>query len=232
MPISAKTTPSTMLTSGNPQFVVEHAAGRRRRCGSRRRSDRTDRVLLEAAQRRAAAGEEALARRQRTAQAARQPETHAGGEDEPRPDDLVGEPLALLALQREVVEVLPEILHVRPLGAEPRRRVRERMRDERAARGVEHLVARLARERPRQRRDRVNVSSESQPGPGLERARPFEAVAVVPHVGVAELRFALDRHALAVDVEARAVSSWRDCAPRGNTRRRSIAPADTAATAG
>src|SRR5687768_17974419 len=75
------------------------------------------------------------------------------------------------------------------------------MRQERSARGVEHLVARLAREGRRQGRN-GKCLVEDAGGFRIECARPLVAVSIAEDVLVAKLCLPFDRYALAIDVEA------------------------------
>jgi hypothetical protein len=73
----------------HPQLIVEYqngvAPGR-----NVVRANRADRILFEAAQRRAAAGVETLARRHVAAQAVRETDARARGENQSRPQDFIG----------------------------------------------------------------------------------------------------------------------------------------------
>src|SRR5262249_47906316 len=146
----------------------------------------TDLVLLEATKRRAAAGEETLGARKLAApEPHREPDANTGRVDQARPQNLVREPFVPFRLQRKVMKVLPEVLDVGVVAPQPRRREREGVRDERPARRVQNLVARLSCERARQGRNGEPWRELS--GPRIEFARPLPPVPVGPDIRVGQL---------------------------------------------
>src|SRR5687767_1317081 len=75
------------------------------------------------------------------------------------------------------------------------------MRQERAARGIEHLVARLAREGHCERRHGKGFV-ENAVRLRIQSSGPFVAVTVAPEIAIAKLGLPFDRCALAIHIEA------------------------------
>src|SRR5688572_15929971 len=163
-------------------------------------SDRADRILREAAHAVAAAGEEPLGHRHNTANAFGQSDAYAGSKYETRTQDLVGQRLALRWPQREIVEVLAEVLHVCEIRPEPARREGQRLRLERPLRRIEGLVTGLARQRAGQRRHGMRIADQDA-SDRLERTSALPPVAPAPHIRVAQLHFLLNRGTFSAGVE-------------------------------
>src|SRR5688572_28129633 len=173
------------------EFVVENnqrIAASRNQFGS----DRAHGILREAAHAVAATGEEPLGHRHNTANALGQSDAYAGSKYETRTQDLVGQRLALRWPQREIVEVLSEVLHVCEIRPEPARREGQRLRHERPLRRIEDFVTGLARQRAGQGRDGLRLADQDA-ADRLERTSALPAVAPAPHIRVAQLHFLLNR---------------------------------------
>src|SRR5688500_13053103 len=83
------------------------------------------------------------------------------------------------------------------------------MRQERAARGIEHLVARLTREGHCQRRHGKRFV-ENAVRLRIQGSSPFVAVTVAPEIAIAKLGLPFDRCTLAIHIEAPGQGCRRD----------------------
>src|SRR5207245_8298165 len=123
--------PSCVVGAHHPSPATKSAAG----------NGRTERVLQESAYSGAAARFEPLTERKFLAgKSRRQPNPDTGGVNQPGPQGLVGKQLHFGLLQRDIAEILPEVFDELHLRSEQFGRILDRMRDEIALCGAEHIV--------------------------------------------------------------------------------------------